>query len=306
MQEQEAAVLVQTEASTEPVPEASPSPPSPEGELWKAAICVGQRVEETLRHPEFERSLRVRSRRDARRSYAPYCKSRLQAVHTTMFLNATMVNNTEHMQNMINKGFNPNNREFTFNRSALHIACSRGFTDAVRLLLENGANPNIRDLNRNTPLHLAACTENIAIIDLLLKYGTDVTARDSNGLIALEIAIGKLRLSDRIISKMQRLTKSDIHNHRSNVVRVCEMIFRVFKSQVRNGSLLYLDPSEAGHRQQRELEEMLEEFSGVLDKIRNKPIDFDAIVDQVENLNLKSEIDGDVNSLLSTLQKLSV
>lgn len=236
----------------------------------------------------------------------PYSINRPKASLVSQFLNAAMVNNTELLQNMIDKGFSPNTREPTFNRSALHIAASRGFTDTVRVLLENGANPNIRDLNENTPLHLASCTENMALIELLLKAGTNVTLKDSNGLIALEIAIGKLRLSDRIISKMQKLTKSDIHTHRNNVVKVCEMIFEVFKEQVRRGGLLYLDPSEAAHRYQRRLEEMLEEFEEQLGRIKGRSIDFDAIVDQVENMTIKSEIDSDVNSLLSTLQKLAV
>ncbi|XP_058833410.1 ankyrin repeat domain-containing protein 54-like [Topomyia yanbarensis] len=289
------------EPNAEPVPEASPSPPRPSDDQWQAASRVGESILES----DVERRT-LKNRRFAKRSPAPYSKCRPKAALTSQFLNAAMVNNTELLEDMINKGFDPDTREQAFNRSALHIACSRGFTDAVRLLLEKGANPNIRDLNENTPLHLASCTENIAIIDLLLKYGTNVTLRDASGLIALEIAIGKLRLSDRIISKMQRLTKSDIHNHRNNVVRVCEMIFRVFKQQVRGGSLLYLDPSEAGHLQQRQLEELLEDLSDQLSRIRNRNIDFDAIVDQVENLNLRSEIDSDVNTLLSTLQKLSV
>jgi ankyrin repeat protein len=39
------------------------------------------------------------------------------------------------------------------------------------LLLEKGADPNIKDPLGNTPLHLAACTNNIAVVTLLLKAG---------------------------------------------------------------------------------------------------------------------------------------
>ncbi|EAT38847.1 AAEL009293-PA [Aedes aegypti] len=289
-----------TQDEAETVREATPSPPGPPEDQWREAVRVAENLERS-RH-----GWKVRLERSKTSRSSPYSANRPRAALVSQFLNAAMVNNTELLQNMIDKGFSPNTREPTFNRSALHIACSRGFTDTVRVLLENGANPNIRDLNENTPLHLASCTENIAIIDLLLKYGTNVTLKDSNGLIALEISIGKLRLSDRIISKMQKLTKSDIHTHRNNVVKVCEMIFEVFKQQVRGGSLLYVDPSEAGHLYQRRLEEMLEEFEEQLSRIKGRSIDFDAIVDQVENLNIKSEIDSDVNSLLSTLQKLAV
>lgn len=302
----------QPEEEEEPVPEAAPSPPRPDEDHWEEAIRVaGSMVHSTTttferdqRPAEFKLRLE-RSRTTIRNT--PYSTNhRPRSAQISQFLNAAMVNNTELIQQMIDRGFNPDLREPTFNRSALHIACSRGFTDTVRLLLENGANPNIRDLNENTPLHLAACTEHMAIIDLLLKYGTNVTLKDASGLIALEIAIGKLRLSDRIISKMQKLTKSDIHTHRNNVVKVCEMIFNAFKQQVSGGSLLYVNPSPAGHEHQRHLEELLADLGEQLRRVRERTIDFDSIVDRVENLGIRSEIDSDVDQLLSTLQKLAV
>ena len=40
-------------------------------------------------------------------------------------------------------------------RSILHIACSWGHTDCVKLLLENGANPHVLDNEGCTPLQQA-------------------------------------------------------------------------------------------------------------------------------------------------------
>ncbi|XP_035918744.1 ankyrin repeat domain-containing protein 54-like isoform X1 [Anopheles stephensi] len=231
---------------------------------------------------------------------SPYLKIRPSALLTSRFLEAVSHNNTEKVREMIQQGMSPNTYESYFNRSALHIACSRGFRDIVRILLENGANPNIRDKNMNTPLHLASSTESVEIVQLLLDYGTNVLLRDSNGLLALDFSIGKLRLSERIISKMQKLTQSDIHKHREKTAEVCERIFAMFKQQIRN-----IDPTNLGCDEAR-LEQMLKDFSEQLDKVRQRKIDLDSIVDQISNLKVKSEIDNDVSSLLSTLQQFTL
>uniref|UniRef100_A0A182STU0 ANK_REP_REGION domain-containing protein n=1 Tax=Anopheles maculatus TaxID=74869 RepID=A0A182STU0_9DIPT len=158
----------------------------------------------------------------------------------------------------------------------------------------------IRDKNLNTPLHLASSTESVEVVKLLLDYGTNVLLRDSNGLLALDFSIGKLRLSERIISKMQKLTQSDIHKHREKTAEICERIFAVFKQQIRN-----IDPPSLG-LDDAKLEQMLNDFSEQLDKVRQRKIDLDSIVDQISNLKVKSEIDNDVSSLLSTLQQFTL
>uniref|UniRef100_A0A182UFT5 ANK_REP_REGION domain-containing protein n=1 Tax=Anopheles melas TaxID=34690 RepID=A0A182UFT5_9DIPT len=243
--------------------------------------------------------VRTRCHRLQNRS-SPYRTIRPSALLVSRFLEAVSHNNTEKVQEMIQQGMSPNTSESYFNRSALHIACSRGFRDIVRLLLENGANPNIRDKNMNTPLHLASSTESVEVVQMLLDYGTNVLLRDSNGLLALDFSIGKLRLSERLISKMQKLTQSDIHRHREKTADVCERIFAVFKQQVRN-----LDLPRQGLDQEK-LEQMLNDFSEQLGKVRQRQIDLDSIVDQISNLKVKSEIDSDVNSLLSTLQQFTL
>ena len=59
--------------------------------------------------------------------------------------------------------------------------------EAVKVLLKNGANPNSKDENLNTALHLAARFGNTEIVELLLKYDIDIDALNDAHNSALHI-----------------------------------------------------------------------------------------------------------------------
>jgi ankyrin repeat protein len=77
-------------------------------------------------------------------------------------------------------------------QTALHYAVRGKRVDNVGYLLENGANPAIRDENGDTPFHLAeaAVSQDSAILDLLLSYENKpkIDERDNAGMTALHVA----------------------------------------------------------------------------------------------------------------------
>jgi ankyrin repeat protein len=89
--------------------------------------------------------------------------------------------------------------------TALHSAVSRLQSDVVRILLEAGANPNVRQSAGWTPLHAAAMNGDLTSVELLLAAGADPTARNDEGRSVADLVeeSGDDATSERIRSALQ-------------------------------------------------------------------------------------------------------
>uniref|UniRef100_A0A1I8JJD2 ANK_REP_REGION domain-containing protein n=1 Tax=Macrostomum lignano TaxID=282301 RepID=A0A1I8JJD2_9PLAT len=65
---------------------------------------------------------------------------------------------------------------------------TEGHADCAQLLLSLRANPNAADLDGNSPLHLAAASNNVEVAALLLLHGADEKARNRKGATPAEVA----------------------------------------------------------------------------------------------------------------------
>ena len=70
----------------------------------------------------------------------------------------------------------------------MHSAVSRLQSDVVRILLEAGANPNVRQSAGWSPLHSSAANGDVASLELLLASGADPTATNDEGRSVIELA----------------------------------------------------------------------------------------------------------------------
>lgn len=71
----------------------------------------------------------------------------------------------------------------------LHSAAAGGHPEIVRLLLAAGARPDARQKGGFVPLHEAARKGDLAMVETLLRYGADANAADDKGTTPLAYAL---------------------------------------------------------------------------------------------------------------------
>ncbi len=85
------------------------------------------------------------------------------------------------MKRYIAEGADVNAPDDDLNLSPLAWSALHGQTEAARLLIENGADVNMKDGKESTPLHSAAVFGRAGVAKLLLENGADFQARNDDG-----------------------------------------------------------------------------------------------------------------------------
>jgi ankyrin repeat protein len=75
-----------------------------------------------------------------------------------------------------------------YNVFPIHSAAAGNYTDIVRMLVENGAQVNVKQQAGVTPLHSAAQNGNLELLILLLENGAEVNSRMEGGKLPADLA----------------------------------------------------------------------------------------------------------------------
>lgn len=89
------------------------------------------------------------------------------------------------MQAELDEGMHPDMRAGSSWTGALHVAAADNNPGLARLLLDAGANPDLRNRWHDTPLVIALTSESMDVVDVLLEAGASLDAKDEDGDTAL-------------------------------------------------------------------------------------------------------------------------
>jgi uncharacterized protein len=108
----------------------------------------------------------------------------------TALIQATIYNNVEAVQILIEHGANVNTRDFFGGNAALHFAAKNYSIELLQLLLKNKAEIDIKDINGYTPLSKAVLNSSGKgqAIQLLLLHGADRNSKNNQDVSPLELA----------------------------------------------------------------------------------------------------------------------
>lgn len=91
---------------------------------------------------------------------------------------------------LIEHGAKVNIQAMKVSITPLHLAADNGYMSCVKVLLVNGADPNLTDFVGDTPLHGAAQQGHGDVCSLLLEYGANKDAKNLKGETPEKVAKG--------------------------------------------------------------------------------------------------------------------
>lgn len=122
---------------------------------------------------------------------SPPIRSTLDLQSSQQLIEATRIGNPDLVKDLVRQGVNPNVVVDEKLNTLLHIAVENRDLLIARILINNGANPDVRGSERQSPLHRAAENGDVKMAELLIDSGTPVDIRGHERRTPLHMAVAK-------------------------------------------------------------------------------------------------------------------
>jgi len=138
----------------------------------------------------------------------------------TPLMAAVQSHKPEAIRFLIDNGADVNARDQLQGTALVRAAGSFGDLDSVQVLLSAGAEVNVQDKNGMTPLMWAARWGDAPRVEALVEAGAKVAVRDNNGKSALDWARGRGGKAQQTIEILQPLTESEAKSSKTGEPQV--------------------------------------------------------------------------------------
>lgn len=125
------------------------------------------------------------------------------------------------IKNALKNGADLNTLDPQFGIPPLGWAAIRGQTEAVKLLLEKGANINNKHRDGSTALHGAAFLGRVETVKLLLEKGADINIRKNDGMTPMDVAQIDWGLTEFVVGLLQmKVDETEVKEGRVEVIKL--------------------------------------------------------------------------------------
>lgn len=133
----------------------------------------------------------------------------------TVLIRATMCYDPYLVKIILEHGADPNLKDSSLGLSALYWASDRGYVESIKLLISHGADVNIIDDSyNNTPLHLTSLYGHTEATKLLIDNDAYVDAKDDKGNTPLHnVALGNRSNVETAIYLIEHGANKNIKNN---------------------------------------------------------------------------------------------
>ncbi|MXY27255.1 hypothetical protein F4Y59_03710 [Candidatus Poribacteria bacterium] len=134
---------------------------------------------------------------------------------------AAFTGNTAVLKQALADGADPNAMNMEFGSTLLSTTALMGHTAAVAMLLERGAEINVRSRDGGTALHAAAFFGHAETAKLLLEKGADTTIQDNQGMTPLAVTKVDWQLTQFVAGMLQiEVDEAEVKAGRAEVAKL--------------------------------------------------------------------------------------
>ncbi len=134
---------------------------------------------------------------------------------------AAFTGNTAALKQALADGADPNAMHMEFGSTLLSTTALMGHTAAVAMLLERGAEINVRSRDGGTALHAAAFFGHAETAKLLLEKGADTTIQDNQGMTPLAVTKVDWQLTQFVAGMLQiEVDEAEVKAGRAEVAKL--------------------------------------------------------------------------------------